>query len=529
MRKGNVQLKTAGLLLILVSVFAFAAGAVNIRQSIDEMDSSRADLIMIDSLKSLGNLERPPVPFLHSRHTKVLAKINRDCSSCHMAKDGKLSPKFKRIEDTGKKGVMELYHQNCITCHKEIKAQLETTGPVTCGGCHVEDHLISSSRQPAGLDKSLHYRHVRANEKKCERCHHEYNEKEKKLFYAKGKEGSCVYCHKAATAGDVSSRKTASHISCIGCHRERIAANRPAGPDSCLGCHDRTSQSGYEVVKDLPRMEHRQPDVVYIGSGDKGADGKTMDSGMFDVPFNHKSHETYNQSCRVCHHASLEGCTKCHTNSSGVEKGKFINLEQAMHRKNAAQSCVGCHKAKQKAPECAGCHTAIGSWKKPQDESCRTCHMKPPVPGFSGDKVAMESMAGKMLNSGNLEKDKIPASKIPEKVVLEKLKDQYGPVEFPHGKIVRKLVSDISGSRLAGVFHGTGETVCQGCHHNSPAATNPPRCSSCHDKPFDDGGQFKPGLSGAYHQQCFQCHFEMGIKKPASRDCTSCHVEKKRG
>lgn len=528
MRKGNVQLKTVGVLLTLVLVFAFTAGAVKDDKPFGGVVDSRADLILIDSLKSLGDLERPPVPFLHSQHTEALAKINRDCSSCHMAKDGKFSPRFKRIEDKGKKDVMELYHQNCIDCHKEITAQLEKTGPVTCGECHVEDRKVISSRQHAGLDKSLHYRHVQANDKKCESCHHEYDEKKKKLFYAKGKEGACFYCHQEMGEDNISSRKAASHASCIGCHREKIAANRPAGPDSCTGCHDKESQDGYEIVKDLPRMERGQPDVAYIGMGIKNAGDKGNDSGMANVPFDHKSHETYNQSCQVCHHASLDACTKCHT-SLGDEAGKAINLEQAMHRKDATQSCIGCHKAKQKAPECAGCHAAMGSWKKPQDQSCKTCHMKPPAGDMKGDRAAMEAMAKGMLDSRVMDKGPVPASDIPEKVVIDKLKNQYEAVEFPHGKIVRKMISDISRNNLAGVFHNEKETVCQGCHHNSPAATRPPQCSSCHGRAFEDGNQFKPGLSGAYHQQCIQCHFEMKIKTPESRDCTSCHVEKKKG
>jgi mono/diheme cytochrome c family protein len=76
---------------------------------------------MIDTMKAFGPLERPPVAFFHSRHTEALAKINRDCSVCHMADEkGRLSPKFKRLTDTDRQTVSDTYHINCIACHREL-------------------------------------------------------------------------------------------------------------------------------------------------------------------------------------------------------------------------------------------------------------------------------------------------------------------------------------------------------------------------------------------------------------------------
>jgi hypothetical protein len=35
-------------------------------------------------------------------------------------------------------------------------------------------------------------------------------------------------------------------------------------------------------------------------------------------------------------------------------------------------------------------------------------------------------------------------------------------------------------------------------------------------------------MKGAYHQQCFGCHQQMGIKKPDSLNCVECHREQKK-
>jgi hypothetical protein len=128
--------------------------------------------------------------FFHSRHTEALAKINRDCSACHMADEkGRLSPKFKRLTDTDRQAVTDTYHINCIACHRELAAPNQKSGPQTCGGCHQENPAVASTWKDIPFDKSLHYRHVKANAEKCESCHHAYDKQAKRLVYAKGQEG----------------------------------------------------------------------------------------------------------------------------------------------------------------------------------------------------------------------------------------------------------------------------------------------------------------------------------------------------
>jgi hypothetical protein len=116
---------------------------------------------------------------------------------------------------------------------------------------------------------------------------------------------------------------------------------------------------------------------------------------------------------------------------------------------------------------------------------------------------------------------------IPETVMIDTLMNKYEPVKLPHRKIVQSMVVNINNNKLANFFHHEKGTVCQGCHHNSPAAKEPPKCISCHGKPFNAKDPFKPGLMAAYHRQCMECHKAMGIKKPVSTDCTACHQKKR--
>jgi DnaJ-class molecular chaperone len=94
--------------------------------------------------------------------------------------------------------------------------------------------------------------------------------------------------------------------------------------------------------------------------------------------------------------------------------------------------------------------------------------------------------------------------------------------------MVETLVKGIEKNKLATYFHREEGTLCQGCHHNSPADKKPPRCGSCHGRPFDANAVLRPGMKGAYHQQCIGCHQEMGLEKPKATDCAGCHKEKKK-
>jgi hypothetical protein len=222
----------------------------------------------------------------------------------------------------------------------------------------------------------------------------------------------------------------------------------------------------------------------------------------------------------------MDTCNTCHT-QLGSKEGKWVTLDLAMHQKNAEESCVGCHNLAKAQTNCAGCHARMIPNRK-TEQSCQTCHIKfnlksnaAPLPV---DQAAV--LARSLLDLRTPVKapftDALTAD-MPEKLTIKILTKQYEPVEFPHRKIAQALFNNVAESKLAGYFHASQMTLCQGCHHNSPASTKPPKCQSCHNKPFSEAKDV-PGLLGAYHQQCMGCHQAMHIEKPMG--CTECHKEK---
>ncbi len=517
-----------GILLCGVMVLASVLTAMAVVKETMPARALRADVILIDGLKAFDALERPAVPFYHDKHTEALAKQGKDCLSCHEMVENKLALKFKRRQDTDRQAVMDIYHEQCISCHKESAKPNAPSGPVTCGECHLKEGAAPSSRQPIALDKSLHYRHVKANDNKCEKCHHEYNEQTKKLFYAKGKEGACLYCHGDKTEENRISNRAAAHQSCVVCHRELSAKNKDAGPVQCAGCHDSRQQAMMEKVAEVPRMERKQPTRVLVKAVSAKDNPALLTNRMLPVPFDHKAHEGYNDSCRVCHHASLTSCTDCHT-IAGIDKGKQVSLAQAMHQQNSQTSCVGCHSRQQAKPECAGCHSSIPKGKSLAAEAaCRTCHMTTDAENpYPTGEAEIQAAADHLLASRQPVVEPVAIDQIPEKVTIKSLTDQYEAAVMPHRQIVLKLTEAVKGNRLAEYFHADATTLCQGCHHNSPASLKPPQCASCHGRTSEALNLTRPGLLAAYHQQCIQCHDEMGLQKPVSRECTACHAKRK--
>jgi hypothetical protein len=237
------------------------------------------------------------------------------------------------------------------------------------------------------------------------------------------------------------------------------------------------------------------------------------------VPFSHKSHEEFNDTCRVCHHADLNACVQCHT-LQGTEEGNQVTLEASMHRLNVNMSCLGCHDLNQRDPQCAGCHAGIARARRQDPTACQACHMADVNEVAERIQYTEEKdLAARMLDSRN------PVIK-PENVEIKTLMTQYGPVKLPHRKIIQTLSNNIKNNQLVRYFHRDENTLCQGCHHHSPAAKKPPGCASCHGRPFDERDPSKPGLMAAYHRQCMECHEAMGIEKPVATNCVACHQKK---
>ncbi len=93
----------------------------------------------------------------------------------------------------------------------------------------------------------------------------------------------------------------------------------------------------------------------------------------------------------------------------------------------------------------------------------------------------------------------------PTTVLMNRLSDRYGLVEFSHLRHAEM-------SQLVG--------GCASCHHYN--TTGPIlKCSSCHES-GNSSELGKPGLLAAYHRQCIGCHREWD---PLT-ECQSCHAAK---
>jgi len=527
MVKGKSLLIGAGILVTIVILLISSMGSFVVEAVSKAPDQTpsyqfRPDIITFDMLKDTFK-----TVFLHDKHTDALEKKKKDCTICHLDENGRMSLKFMRTKEVSQEELTQIYCDNCTKCHSEIIAAGEKAGPTKCDEFQKERPLIKSSRMPFGFDKSLHYRHYKVQKNKCERCHHEYDPKNKKLFYAKNKEGTCRYCHKKEAQEPASEKRIymrqAFHLACVDCHLKTMAKNMLAGPVTCRGCHDIKEQKKIEKVDKVPRIKRKQPDIVLIKTGDN----KGLETQMYRVPFAHKAHERYNDNCRVCHHADLQSCAGCHT-LTGSEKGKYVKLKDAMHMPGTKQSCMGCHEANMQNKACAGCHASMEKDRQQDSAACMKCHMAPPKKSTGVLYQAGERKLARMMPEiwQAIFGTKHDTIDIPKKVIIKEISDRYEPVELEHRKIVYYLQKKINDSKLASYFHPVGTTFCRGCHHNSPASGNPPKCASCHGKPFNEKHLFMPGLKGAYHLQCMGCHNEMGIEKPANVDCKGCHIEK---
>jgi hypothetical protein len=431
-------------------------------------------------------------------------------------------------------------------------AKGKESGPLDgfCRDCH-NARPAPAERLDAGLGKVLHFRHVDSkniaagagDKDNCGVCHHEFDKDKKKLFYAKGKESSCRYCHLDKARDGVKAFEQAAHQQCVLCHLDLAKKGvKEKVPVRCADCHGaealaQVAKRDKETVaklpnQELPRLMRGQPDAALITYSPQLGEQKVAKTvSTAPVPFDHKAHEKYSDTCRACHHAAMDSCAKCHT-LGGAKDGGLVTFEQSMHLKSAKSSCVGCHAAKQAQPNCSGCHHSIVETGQPEKASCKLCHLPSEtatqVAGLSPE--AKNALAANLLKGRNMNPGSYAASDIPEKVVIKELSDKYLPVEFNHREHVLALMKGMKDSPLANYFHSDAGTMCQGCHHNSPLSKSPPACASCHAKQigkasFDAREANRPGLLAAQHGQCMSCHKAMAVK-PAATACLECHKEK---
>ena len=460
--------------------------------------------IVMDNLRAFGAPERPAVEFDHGTHVDALQA--EGCTGCHPVEDGQLLPKLTGIHDSEDRDeLLDAFHSRCMGCHEERTGEALSSGPVTCGECHVRRPDGISERVPMRFDYSLHARHAQAYPEKCEECHHVYDEELQKLVYVKGEEDACRSCHGLSNEGEKPSLANAVHRGCISCHLHRMEADLDAGPVRCVGCHDLDHQLAVVQLdeSEIPRLMRGQPDTTWIL--DDGARTRV-------VAFDHKGHEMVTSSCSSCHHRTMRPCGECHS-LAGSPEGDGVTMERAHHHARSQYSCVGCHNLNTREPECAGCHVQPSA--APADRTCAVCHSGPPAAPEVAELPPPDRVVPVLAPLPPI------SESYPEIVEIASLVDRYEASKLPHAKIVARLDAAVRESDLAVGFHRNMETLCVGCHHHSPAATRPPPCRACHAQAA--ATRDMPGLKVAYHRQCMGCHAAMGIK---AMTCTDCHAER---
>ncbi len=542
----NRKLVTSIVAIGICTCFFFLfGGTTNIRSEENSAESLAERPIFIADTDIFRELERPPVEFYHGKHALALEK--EGCGVCHpQDKKGKFTFTYPKLrDDMAEQRLMNLYHDTCVGCHRERSKKGKASGFVTCGECHVvrevceepsyvpvtldtycpledvyhrdciachkEGEHVKKAAGPLNwkdfyvkqkawketdwpnmrFDYYLHHKHEEALEKRCELCHHMSDEK-----------SSCRDCHREKEEDGTGSFRDVAHLGCITCHMERKKEGRNTGPFTCGGCHAEGKERPLMEIADILPPDGGQPGEVLISI--EGA-------RMKPVPFDHKAHEMQTVSCSVCHHEKLVACKECHTEKGSTEGGD-VNLARAYHEVPSQRSCVGCHESRKSEPSCAGCHKSIEGGLN--EASCLVCHSGASNGGTDVGNIGMIGAP-----------DDILPEKLPEEITISILERDYMPANFPHRAIIDRLTDISNDSELARYFHTKQATICSGCHHYSPVQEKKqvPLCSACHSVRKEPGGSNIPSLLGAYHRQCLGCHKEMGIEPTG---CTGCHAEK---
>ena len=135
----------------------------------------------------------------------------------------------------------------------------------------------------------------------------------------------------------------------------------------------------------------------------------------------------------------------------------------------------------------------------PEASDCKRCHTcesptlsNPCLPTCTRVQAAAEEFAQRLG---------------PDVVIMDELEGVYLPVPFDHK----------GHAKMAEMTRG-----CPTCHHYTPAGQEHPACKTCHAIDAAGTDIHKPGLKGAYHRQCLNCHKDWIDET----DCGICHRKK---
>ena len=260
-----------------------------------------------------------------------------DCHEAHPPAGKAVIPKCSQCHDPSEN--RHFASANCTTCHNPhapLVTAFGTAGDVKpiCITCHT-DIKEQMEKLP-----SAH------SEQDCSQCHHAHG-------LAKGQSDTCLDCHE----------KHAPNLElkdCLACHQPhqptRYIWDHPVKNAACGACHE-------DVVKDF--TQH----------GALHAKKLTCTKCHEAHPPREKN---VIPACSKCHspekkkHYTTKGCTKCHD----PHKPKEIDFS---HLKSVRATCLSCHadvgKTMKKHPtaharvECNKCHPIHGKHK-----SCLSCH-----------------------------------------------------------------------------------------------------------------------------------------------------------
>lgn len=98
----------------------------------------------------------------------------------------------------------------------------------------------------------------------------------------------------------------------------------------------------------------------------------------------------------------------------------------------------------------------------------------------------------------------------PDVVIMDELENLYVPVRFNHAMH----------AKMAGIQGG-----CVQCHHFTKPGEDIQSCKACHPVDIIHEDLSQPGLKGAYHRQCLNCHREWDEET----SCEICHEKKEGG
>lgn len=158
-------------LLCLLMIFVFGISFVVAGKNTGESEQSPEDMcvpmgVIVLEPNSSIEAKKAPVDFHHSKHFLYDCKqchhkwkgneqiVNCTTAECHdLLTPPKKPTKYLAYTDAGIKYYKYAFHQKCVGCHKEIKAQrkkmelayqvqtekLPKTGPTGCKECHPKE------------------------------------------------------------------------------------------------------------------------------------------------------------------------------------------------------------------------------------------------------------------------------------------------------------------------------------------------------------------------------------------------------